>query len=274
MKYMRYRNQQYFRYYGTNVHFPKDSVLFERVCREGIYERSTVNLISALVEPGTCYFDIGGNIGLMAAPILHNCPAAQVVSFEPSPNSYPFLKRTRDGSPHRSRWKVLERACGTQEGELEFHVAAAGQGAFDGFRNTGRVPIKKKIRVPVTTLDKEWERLGRPRVSVVKVDVEGAEMQVLGGARHLLEDERPALVVEWTDLNLESYGARAEEILTFAEEAGYSLYSTKPMLPLTNSRMLRLQMRTNDMFLLMPQDRPAISEDASMDDIPHKVVEL
>jgi hypothetical protein len=49
---------------------------------------------------------------------------------------------------------------------------------------------------PVTTLDALWDRCGVPPVQVVKIDVEGYELEVLRGGRRLLTDARPDVLVE------------------------------------------------------------------------------
>src|SRR5215207_686852 len=129
---------RYFPYFGTRIYFPRESHLFHRVCEEDIYEPSTLKLLKAFVRPGGTYFDIGANIGLTSAPILASAPDCQVVSFEPSPNALPWLRQTREGSPHAKRWQVVGKALGTEEGNATFHANASGMSAFDGLRNTGR----------------------------------------------------------------------------------------------------------------------------------------
>ena len=84
-----------FRYYGQVVYFPLGSSTFERACEEGIYEREVTNLILALAKPGTTYFDVGANIGLLSVPVLSVCPTVKVVSIEASPDTLPFLRKTQ-----------------------------------------------------------------------------------------------------------------------------------------------------------------------------------
>ena len=55
------------------------------------------------------------------------------------------------------------------------------------------------LRVVATTLDEEWEAAGRPPVSFVKIDAEGAEEGVVVGARDLLREERPVVLAEVKD---------------------------------------------------------------------------
>ena len=46
-------------YYGARVYFPKGSQIFDMLCAQGIYEGENINVINALIRPGSTYFDIG-----------------------------------------------------------------------------------------------------------------------------------------------------------------------------------------------------------------------
>src|SRR5690242_13266422 len=83
-----------FSYYGHTVHFPLGSEIFRFACAQGIYERDALCLILSTVQPGTTYFDVGANIGLLSVPVLAERPGVEVVSIEPSPTVLPFLNRT------------------------------------------------------------------------------------------------------------------------------------------------------------------------------------
>jgi FkbM family methyltransferase len=51
-----------------------------------------------MAKPDTTVFDVGANIGLMAIPLLTHVPECRVISFEPSENSVPYLRKTIEGS--------------------------------------------------------------------------------------------------------------------------------------------------------------------------------
>src|SRR4029079_9829718 len=69
-------------------------------------------------------------------------------------------------------------------------------------RSTG-----ESLTVPVVTIDQLWEERKRPAISFCKIDVEGAELQVLRGAEQVLRACRPALILEADpDQSLEALG--------------------------------------------------------------------
>jgi FkbM family methyltransferase len=188
----------------------------------------------------------------MAIPILDELNQCQVVSFEPSPLSFSCLSRTARESRFRDRWKVVGKALGRQEGDLEFCTSSDGFDAFNGFKNTKRVDSKESIIVSVSTLDGEWEKMGNPHVSAIKIDVEGAEMEVLSGALLCINHERPAILVEWNLLNITPYNLLPSSLLEFTRSINYNLYSVPMMVPIKDETMLNVSMLKTESFLLFP----------------------
>ncbi len=241
-----------FPYFGTKVYFPPDSLIFAMACEEGIYEHQNSILLRTLVKPGSTYFDIGANIGLMSIPILRNTPDVTVVSVEPSPNTLPYLMRTVNSSEFIGRWLVIDKAFGNRLDTVDFHMARPGLGALDGLADTKRTETVKAIRVSMTTLDHAWETLGRPTVSVIKIDVEGAETKVLQGAIQCINQERPFILTEWNNENLRAYDVPQDAILKIIEELRYNLFSVPHMVPVKDRSTLFAQMLVTEYFLLVP----------------------
>ncbi len=246
-----------FPYFGTKVYFPKNSLLFRLACKQGIYEHENLNILSLLVRSNSTYFDVGANIGLMSIPILSRNTSCRVVSFEPSPNTLDFLKRTAESSEFSARWTVLGKAAGSQVGTLDFFIASPDMGAYDGFKDTKRENTNNQIQVLVTTLDVEWEALGKPAVSVIKIDVEGAEILTLNGAINCLKKEKPYILVEWNATNLKAYGFSSESLLVFAETHSYQVCSLPDLIPIFDSELLKIHMNKTESFLLFPKANPS-----------------
>lgn len=136
--------------------------------------------------------DVGANVGYMTAFAATRRPGLQVVAIEPIPEN---LERLRSATRALPNVRVIPKAVGEQAGEL----VMSSEGAYASVSTEG------DVRVPVVTLDSVWEDLGRPRVQMVKIDVEGFEPQVLRGAMALLRDQRPQLIIEaWGTAALEA----------------------------------------------------------------------
>jgi FkbM family methyltransferase len=240
-----------FPYYGAMVHFPPGAPIFRVVCEQGGFEPEIVERLVKLAQPGTTVFDVGANLGLMAIPVLRACETCRVVSFEPSPNSLAFLRQTKRDSSFGDRWQVIEKALAGTAGDMDFVVGRPEDALFEGFKSN-HLPQARTITVPVSTLDDEWRAMGAPAVSVVKIDVEGAEGQVLDGARGLLTAQRPALVLEWHEPYLQRFNTSPNRLLAVASSHRYQIFTVPHGVEVRDAAALRVQMMSCQNFLLLP----------------------
>jgi FkbM family methyltransferase len=244
-----------FPYFGTRVYFPKGSVLFDRVCAEGVFEAGHVHLIKNLVRPDSYFLDVGCNIGLLSIPVLRAIPRVRVIAFEPSPNTLPWLRQTMEHQPQGDRWTLVPKAVGREIGQVTFSVSDPENGPFDGIRNTRRVKEAGQVMVEITTLDEEWKQRARPDVSVIKIDVEGAELAVLEGAVALLEHCQPFVLVEWNRTNLKVYGTAPTALYDFAAAHHYIVAALPHFVPVTVPEAMHLHLVFTESFLLIPDRR-------------------
>ena len=121
---------------------------------------------------------------------------------------------------------VQSCALGEHAGESDFYLV---EGAHD-WCNSLRVPNieerTSKVRVEVRRPDDVLEGLEWPRVDFIKLDVEGAELSSLHGARRMLCAEmRPAILVEVQDIRTAPWGYAAREIVRCLADAGYGWFA-------------------------------------------------
>ena len=242
-----------FTYFGTRVFFPDGSLIFAMACDQGIYEADVVRVVNYLLVPGSYYFDIGANIGLMAVAGLASRPDCKVVSVEASPSTLKYLRRTHAESSFKDRWTIVGSAVGPAKGEVTFYEGPAAVGALDGLKDTGRSGDKQAITLPMTTIDQIWQDQGRPPVSVIKMDIEGGEHGAFKGAGELIAAHKPALVVEWSRLNLPAYGIPEDALLGIADKLGYEILSLPGYVAVRSSVELRLRMLETETFVLVPK---------------------
>ena len=209
-----------------------------------------MRVLQSLIRPGTTMFDVGANIGLMAVPVLRHCADCHVVSFEPSANVLPSLRRTIAGSPFGSRWQLVEKAVSATDGTSEFTISSQAESLFDGFRNTRRASASSTTTVDVTTLDTTWRALRQPAVSLIKCDVEGADLDVLEGARTCLSATNAAILTEWNATNLAAYERSPASLLEFARSAGYRVFAVPGFVEISDPTTLQLHMIETESFLL------------------------
>lgn len=150
----------------------------------GSYEREQTRMFEELVQPGTVVYDVGAAVGyytLLAARLVGR--NGHVVSFEPDPKNAAFL-RQHVAVNSLENVTVHESAVGNTNGRMRF---AHGTGT-----GTGHISDQGGLEVKIQRLDDFVASRKKPPTHV-KIDVEGAELQVLDGARTILTTARPTL---------------------------------------------------------------------------------
>lgn len=130
-------------------------------------------------------------MGVFTVPLVRSVGSAgRVLAFEPTSETVSRLEENVRNNGLENV-KVVQAALGRTSGDATLSVKddSAYNSADFGSAGSG-------IVVPVERLDDVWEREGSPEISVIKVDVEGSELEVLAGASRVLRQSRPAVMVE------------------------------------------------------------------------------
>jgi FkbM family methyltransferase len=161
----------------------------------GLHEHALQLALLQNLHQGSVYWDVGAHIGftsLIASRLVG--PSGRVEAFEPFPPNQRRLARSikLNGCTNMT---VHPEALSSAGGHRSFfvHEASVMGSLIEGAANG-------TIEVPCATLDDMAKRLPRP--DLVKIDVEGAELDVLLGGERLLAAERPNLIVEFTTTRL------------------------------------------------------------------------
>lgn len=154
----------------------------------GSYEYQKRLAFEKTIKRNTVVYDIGANVGyfsLLAAVLTG--PQGQVAAFEPLPRNVEFLKK------HiflncLDNIKVIEAAVSDHEGRAAFEL-----GASTAMGHIGEVG---ELEVTLVSLDGMLSRGELMPPDTIKIDVEGAEFEVLQGARDLLTQYHPTLFLD------------------------------------------------------------------------------
>ena len=148
-----------------------------------------------------------------------------MIAFEPSSRERRRLARHLRVNRCRNV-EVRAFALGDRAGEADLYLVEGAHDWCNSLRAPNVEERTSKVRVEVRRLDDVLEGIEWPRVDFIKVDVEGAELSFLHGARRMLRDEvRPAILVEVQDVRTAPWGYAAREIVRFLAEAGYSWFA-------------------------------------------------
>ena len=189
-------------------------------------ERQEVSFILSALKPGMIFFDVGANAGLFAISAAKKLGGKGVFAFEPCSSTCELLKRNLQLNG-LAGVNVIQSALGESVGGGVLQINVRGR---DGLNTLGRAthPDSKVVgqeNVPITMLDVFMQEHNVPRVDVMKVDIEGAELMMFRGARDLLaRADAPLILYEGFGALTRGFGYHPVEILWFLESCGYSLF--------------------------------------------------
>jgi FkbM family methyltransferase len=158
----------------------------------GWEDREIARLCSAACT-GSVAIDVGANLGLFTIPLARAVGSSgRVMAFEPLPSNVELLA-SNIALNGLSNVQVFPLALSDSEGEIALHLS------YDLANPSIGIPYRangQTITVQGSRLDRVWAAAGRPKVSVLKIDVEGAELAVLRGAGDLLHASLPTMLIE------------------------------------------------------------------------------
>ena len=167
----------------------------------GGFERAELQFVQHFLSEGQRVIDVGANVGYLTIPMgLKVGVTGCVIACEPEPENLNRLRMNVSRNDLRNV-DIRPTAVGNHDGETSlrlgddsaYHTTASPSDllAITAAHETGR-----QVRVPVIRLDTLWEDLGTPSIDLIKIDVEGTELDVLRGSVRLLHKERPWLMLE------------------------------------------------------------------------------
>jgi FkbM family methyltransferase len=180
-------------------------------------EKVELELIRRHVQPTDTVCDIGANKGSFVYWLSRWCRNGQVIAFEPQPVFANLLSRLTQ-SFGLDNVKVEQKAVFSQAGHADLFVPegqlpsaslvakVAGSGSFE------------TISVPMIRLDDYFDP--GQRIALMKVDVEGAELEVFKGAERILREQSPLLVFECENRHLQ--GATVSDVFAYLNVLGYT----------------------------------------------------
>lgn len=188
----------------------------------GTYEPALQDAIAANLAPGDVFYDIGANIGFFSLIAARRVgPGGHVYAFEPVPANVTSILRSVDLNRF-AQIDVFGEAVGdaTRPGQLllAHHIGGATLDCV------GAPPdLRGRIAIDVVAIDDiAGPRKLRPP-QLVKVDVEGAEFEVLSGMTKTLRTHRPKVIYEVDDATRAGLERKADVIFTFLTGLDYTM---------------------------------------------------
>jgi FkbM family methyltransferase len=192
------------------------------------FEKSEVEFILRMLRPGMIFFDIGANAGLFTIAAARKLLGSEsaVYAFEPCPTTFAILQKNQQLNG-LDRVHAVRRALSDKKGSANLYVNAGLKDGLNSLEDPSHTDaeVVGQIPVDIVTLDDFIAQKGIPRVDVMKVDVEGAELRVFRGAQEVLaREDAPLILYEGYSWCTAGFHYHPVEIMWFLEERGFELF--------------------------------------------------
>jgi FkbM family methyltransferase len=185
------------------------------------WEKDLIVDLLAVLKPDDVLYDIGASVGALSIPSAQKVKLGKVISFEPDPENVASLRGNYELNDIKN-YQIMECAVGEEEGELELFTAGSN-GFSPSLRKVNG--ISTSLKVPIKTIDGLLADKSIPPPTVVKIDIEGAEMMCFKGMAKLLSGpNKPRLIIfEIHPDFLPAFNTSVTEILRFVLDKNYQI---------------------------------------------------
>lgn len=167
-----------------------------KIIQRGLFDRTLIDLMLDFAKPNSIIADVGANMGAYTVPLAKMAPFCSVHAFEPNPLMVERLRRNL-ALNQLSNVVIHEIGVSDAHGEETLYAVTEGnQGASSFIPYSIRNEKTRPIPVIMETLDHIFFEQNQP-VSLIKIDVQGFELNVLKGALNILKQSKPCVIFEY-----------------------------------------------------------------------------
>jgi len=183
------------------------------------YEQPTFDFIRAHCNPGGTLIDIGAHFGIFSISALRKVgPSGKVISFEPCAVTRSVLLKTLalngfDGIP-----EIRNEAVSNVTGESSFFSSPIPGDAANSLIGNAQHPTKSVVRTI------RLDDIHLARVDAIKIDAEGAELQILDGSRAIIMKHRPAVLLSVHPMQINRSGRSLSDLWSLLESLKLAPY--------------------------------------------------
>ena len=185
------------------------------------YDKQTKRIMQIVLEDESTFIDVGSYKGEVLELALKISKKGKHFAFEPIPNLFHKLN-----NKYGSKCEVLNYGLSDQKKQSSFQHVTTNP-AYSGIRKRTYPKDEQveTIQIQLDTLDNQLKQ--HDRVDMIKIDVEGAELEVLKGAKKIIEKFHPIIVFEHGLGASDHYNTSPEDILSFFDYHQYQLFTLK-----------------------------------------------
>lgn len=172
--------------------FANDHIFNTISKHQSFYELGLLNFLAKHAKKGGTYIDIGANIGNHSV-FFSKFLADQVISIEPGKELKPILEKNLNDNSVKGKFYNI--GCGKSNGECFLTRDRTHNNWGSGYCSS-QMENNYSEKILIRSLDDLYFESNYPPISLIKIDVEGFEIEVLKGAQKILEKYKPQIVIE------------------------------------------------------------------------------
>lgn len=192
-------------------------------CEPYDQDKHVFAMLKSILKSGDVFIDCGANVGyfsVLAADLVGN--TGKVVAIEANPETYKLLRRNLEANNINS---CFNYALTSQNGEIDLFVPNKGD-IFSSLRQNEYIQgdLMYSCKVMGKTLGDIINELELSKISLIKIDIEGAEMDVIRSAVNIISKFRPPIIVEYGVNTWSIFGSTIQDLFEIIKSHDYLVY--------------------------------------------------
>ncbi|MBV7528997.1 FkbM family methyltransferase [Chitinophaga sp. sic0106] len=196
-------------FWGGNMEVVIPEVVSSEIYKHGYFDKEVCYYLLRVLAPGDVFVDIGAHFGffsLMANNLVKD--SGTVVSIDPTPSTFQLLSSNLNKFAPFKNFKLFNNAAFEREEELNFYDFGVKKSAFNSLFGSRLEKMdeeelrRHQIRVKALPVDNVIADLGLSKITLIKIDAESAEMNVLKGLEKTILEFKPMMILEIGDTDV------------------------------------------------------------------------
>lgn len=209
------------------------------IYKQGCFEKETHDRLNELTKPGMAILDVGANVGAHTFFMAKNvAESGKVYAFEPA--TYAFKKLSVNSKLNPNLNVILYRMGLSSKREKDLTCNTFSSWRIDGKTHPDDIhhPVMEKARgrkdtINLIPLDDWMKENNIINIDLIKLDIDGNEIEFFEGSKLTIEKHKPTILFEWAEGILQERGYSGMQIFNLLSNLGYRFEyeNGKPLIP-------------------------------------------